>query len=138
MTSLRFRIYGLPVAQGSTRAFVVKGRPVVTSTAKGLGAWRNQIASAVIGRTVVDGFNGGPFEVHLIFYMPRPKSLSKKIVHATKRPDIDKLARAALDALTHIIWKDDSQVVILVVEKRYATPGEPPGLLGDIQVIETG
>ena len=40
------------------------------------------------------------------------------------RPDIDKLARAILDALTDArVWPDDGQVVTMHVEKRYGEPG---------------
>lgn len=134
MMPLEFRVYGDPVPQGSTRAFVVKGKPVITSTARGLGAWRNAIASAVVGRTVPVG---GAFDVDLVFILARPKSLPKKVTRpVVHKNDIDKLARAALDALTHIVWDDDGQVVTLMAEKRYATPECPPGLIGTVSVVE--
>ena len=44
----------------------------------------------------------------------------------TKRPDVDKLARALLDPLKGITWVDDSQVCFCTVNKVYAwdtTPG---------------
>ena len=132
--SLRFRVFGIPVPQGSTRAFVVKGRPpIITTASKGLGAWRNAIAASVEGRTIP---NGGAFGVTLEFVLPRPKTLPKKVSHHIKRPDVDKLCRAALDALTHIVWNDDSQVVYISVTKTYATPDRPPGLFGEIRSEE--
>ena len=131
--TLRFRVLGIPVPQGSTRAFIVRGKPIITSASKGLGAWRNAIAASVEGRTVP---NGGAFGVTLEFVLPRPKTLPKKVSHHIKRPDVDKLCRAALDALTHIVWNDDSQVVYLSVTKTYATPDRPPGLFGEIRSEE--
>ena len=65
-------------------------------------------------------------KVRVVFALPRPKSLAKKVSAHIKRPDIDKLARAALDALSGVIWRDDSQVVELVASKSYAEPEEPP------------
>ncbi|MDX1711472.1 MAG: RusA family crossover junction endodeoxyribonuclease [Rhodovibrionaceae bacterium] len=40
---------------------------------------------------------------------------------ALRRYDVDNVAKASLDALTGIIWRDDSQVLRLAVEKL---PGE--------------
>lgn len=37
-------------------------------------------------------------------------------------PDFDKLARPVLDALTGVVWKDDSQVVGGSIDKWYAVP----------------
>jgi crossover junction endodeoxyribonuclease RusA len=55
--------------------------------------------------------------------MPRPKSLPKRVTHMTKKPDIDKLIRAVLDALKGVAWCDDSQVVSVYASKRYGQPG---------------
>lgn len=38
------------------------------------------------------------------------------------RPDLDKLGRSTLDALTGVVWHDDSQIVGLSMDKRYAVP----------------
>ena len=40
--------------------------------------------------------------------------------HPTVKPDVDKLSRSVLDALTGIVWVDDAQVVDKTVRKRYA------------------
>ena len=40
----------------------------------------------------------------------------------TTMPDIDKLARCALDALTGIVFRDDAQIVDLHATKRYGEP----------------
>ncbi len=37
-------------------------------------------------------------------------------------PDVDKLARCALDALSGVVIKDDAQVVELYARKRYGEP----------------
>ncbi len=46
--------------------------------------------------------------------------------YKTTPVDIDKAARAALDALTASgLWKDDSQVAVLVANKKYVQQGTP-------------
>jgi Holliday junction resolvase RusA-like endonuclease len=63
-----------------------------------------------------------PVAVGLRFYIPRPKS-KKKAAYPDTKPDIDKLARAALDALSTVIFRDDAQVVALQARKVYADAG---------------
>lgn len=56
-----------------------------------------------------------------------PKSYSKKrrkliedrLELPTKKPDCDNIAKIILDALNGLAYKDDSQVVVLRVYKRY-------------------
>lgn len=56
----------------------------------------------------------------------RNAHLLKDHAHAWPRgaPDADKLLRAVFDALTGIVWKDDSLVQRATVEKRFAVPSE--------------
>ena len=49
-------------------------------------------------------------------------------VHHLQKPDTDKLIRAILDALTGIIYKDDSQVDAIHVTKKWADTLEPAGV----------
>ena len=42
---------------------------------------------------------------------------------AWRRPDLDKLQRAVLDALTGVLFSDDGQVVQLAAVKQYGQPG---------------
>jgi len=117
MSAIQFFVIGKPEPQGSSRAFMVKGKPVITSANKNLKDWRTIIQLAAMEHAVM---LDGPVAVYLVFVLPRPVSLPKKVHYHTKRPDIDKLARAALDALTGVFFKDDSQVTNLNVGKMYA------------------
>lgn len=66
----------------------------------------------------------GPAAVSLEFSVPKPKSAPKKRdVLPHKRPDLDKLVRAALDAMSGVAFRDDAQIVDITATKRYGTPG---------------
>lgn len=73
----------------------------------------------------------GALEVDLIFYRPVQRSLSKtesarRLSNESKpivKPDVDNYVKATLDALTGVLWHDDSQIVKLVSEKRYGETG---------------
>lgn len=119
MDTIHFFVHGTPAPQGSSRAFMAGGKPVITSANRNLKDWRTLVAlTAAQHAHMIDG----PVEVVLHFYLPRPASLPKKITRHVRRPDIDKLARAALDSMTGVFFKDDSQVVALEVYKDYADP----------------
>lgn len=120
---IAFQVHGLPIPQGSTRAFVVKGKPIITSTAKGLATWRRLIADVAQDYAPQEPWSG-PVGIDLHFGIPKPKSAPKRRrVWPDKRPDLDKLTRAVLDALTFVIFADDSQVVHIRADKDYGTPG---------------
>jgi len=102
---------------------VVKGKPFITTTAKGLPMWRRLVADVAQRFAPAEPW-AGPVGVELDFGIPKPKSAPKRRrVWPDKRPDIDKLSRAVLDALTYVIFADDSQVVRLRASKDYGAPG---------------
>jgi len=121
--TIMFQVHGLPTPQGSTRAFVVKGKPIITSTAKGLSAWRRLVADVAQDFAPEQPWEG-PVGIDLHFGLPKPKSAPKtRRVWPDKRPDLDKLTRAVLDALTYVVFADDSQVVEIRATKDYGAPG---------------
>lgn len=110
--------------QGSKR-HVGGGRMVESS--KALGPWRERVALAAHqhGYPVLTG----PVFVGLEFVRPRPVSTPKRRTPpAIRKPDLDKLNRAILDALTGIAYGDDAQVTELHSIKRLAEIGETPGV----------
>lgn len=116
---------GNPVPQGSKR-HVGNGRLI--ESAKTLAPWRATIRQA-LETTIPDPLDG-PIAARVAFVMPRPKSTAKTrpTPAAVKRPDVDKLLRAVLDAGTGAAWHDDSQVVDVDLTKRIAELGEQPGV----------
>ena len=130
MTAVTFTVPGKPAPQGS-KSFkgFRNGRGVMVESSKEVGPWRERVAlaahNAMGGRNLFDG----AVHAHLEFTMPRPKSAPKRSTPpAAKRPDIDKLARACLDAISGVIICDDSQIIELRASKRIAKIGETPGV----------
>lgn len=124
------RVFGTPAPKGSKTAFVRNGRAVVVEGASATGrqklaSWASEVAREARNERP-DVPMQGPVLTDITFYMPRPKSAKNK-VFCDKRPDLDKLVRATYDALSGVIFEDDSQVSVETAVKLYATPEEPPG-----------
>ena len=74
------------------------------------------------GRLPLDG----PLEVSYTVERPMPAWSRKRqgmalagLIRPTTRPDADNYLKC-LDALTHVVWRDDAQIVRLSFEKRYS------------------
>ena len=130
VSKIQFLVYGTPTPQGSMKAFAFQQgdqlRARITHASKKVLPYRHAIAQVAAIRKQETGFELIPRNVGVIlrvsFHLARPKSLPKKQEAHTKRPDLDKMVRSCLDALTGILWTDDSQVVCLVATKRYGSP----------------
>lgn len=109
------------------KGFAVNGRALlVAHNAAKLKPWRQEIAESARAEGATPA--PGPWAVRLEFYVRRPTSRPKRHLEPDKRPDVDKLVRSVLDALTGIVWHDDGQVVELQARKRYATAEQPEGV----------
>lgn len=121
---------GVPAPQGSMRGFVAGGRAIVTADNTKTRPWRADVAAHVhsaIGPEIVHP--DGAVIVGFEFVMPRRKAEPKRVTPPhTRKPDLDKLVRAALDAITGLAFTDDAQVAKLVAKKRTAAIGEQPGM----------
>jgi len=122
---IRFFVPGVPRPQGSKRAITVKGKAysVLIEQVKGVEKWRRivgQVAGALWRpRHPVKGC----VHVQLEFIMPWRKSPDK----VYPPDDLDKLIRAVLDAMTGIVYGDDSQVTEIEASKRRGLQGEEGG-----------
>ena len=67
-------------------------------------------------------------EIDIVAYYPIPKSATKAAkaamqamqVKPTKKPDIDNVIKAVLDALNGVAYKDDNRVVRVEARKEYS------------------
>lgn len=117
-----FEVFGVPIPKGSTKAFNVKGKkfPVVTADNEKTKPWAQQITATAMVLKQVPLWTG-PVSLEVRFNMPKPMSLPKRrFSYPTKKPDMDKLLRTVKDALKGIFYKDDAQVVEVLMRKCYA------------------
>ena len=103
--------------QGSLNFY--NGR-AVHSNQKYLHPWRKKISAECADRVSV---MSGPVDMDMRFVLAKPRTVKRD--QPIVRPDLDKLVRAVLDALTGVAYEDDSQVVRLSAAKQY---GPRPGV----------
>lgn len=131
---VQFTVYGTPQTKGSMKAIPKRNGTgfIMTSTNKGLPNWENAVASEA-AKQADETLWQGPVRVHVAFYFSRPAShygtgrnrhrikdsAPRKPITKNKN-DLDKLCRAILDALSGVVYEDDSQVTALVTSKHYA------------------
>lgn len=132
-------VEGIPKPQGSKSARVVRGRAVMYEANKQLHAWRDKVTTAARIEANQNGWPawGDPVRVCMTFHIPRPATVSPmQRRYPSVKPDLDKLARAVNDAIVKAgLIIDDSQIVSLQVEKRYAD-GVSPGVLLTIEQFD--
>lgn len=127
--SLSVWVPGIPAPQGSKSFKGMRGgHAILAESSKRVKPWRESIRWSILERWVGAKMLGA-VTVELDFVMPRPTSTPKRSTPpAIKRPDIDKLQRACLDAIGSAgVWGDDSQVVKVIATKRLAEIGEASG-----------
>jgi crossover junction endodeoxyribonuclease RusA len=107
-----FRVDGVPVPQGSMRVF---NGHVVHNKGAELAVWRSAIA--IEARRAGCTPEPGAVKLDLLFVMPKPRTVKR--TQPTVAPDLDKLIRAALDAMTAIAYVDDGQVTEIIAQKVY-------------------
>ena len=118
---IEFFVFGLPAPQGSKRHV---GNGIMVESCKALKPWRDSVIWAAREAKLKANFAGWdecPVAVEIYFYLPRPKSTPKRVIYPIRKPDVDKLERAILDALTISgLIDDDARVVDLAAHKRFA------------------
>lgn len=70
------------------------------------------------------------------FWMPRPDSAPKRVLYPLKRPDVDNLVHKMTDSFNGVFYVDDSQIIDLVVRKRFAGPDGRTGLEVIVEELE--
>lgn len=128
---IEFNVPGLAAPQGSKRAIRLRsGRVALVESSAKVKPYR-----AVFALAARQAWTEPPADdavaVELLFRFPRPKShytstgmLRSSAPRAPGRPDLDKLCRAALDAMTGVVYVDDAQVAILSAAKEWGDTAE--------------
>jgi Holliday junction resolvase RusA-like endonuclease len=136
MAVLAFSMSGEPRGKGRPRVDTRGAFPRMHTDGKTARYERSvqKVAMAhMVGRTPF----AGPVSVSLRFRLPIPKSLPKVTraamaageIAPAKKPDLDNMAKAILDAMNKVVFLDDAQVVRSFQTKVYA---EQPGV--DVRV----
>lgn len=124
--AINFKVDGPPQGKGRPR-FSKVGKFTKVYTPEKTKIYESLIRDAATSAM-------GPMEpletavsVHLYLYFSVPASYSKKrkedcltgVERPTKKPDVDNVAKAYLDAMNGVVYKDDAQIVYLTVSKHY-------------------
>jgi Holliday junction resolvase RusA-like endonuclease len=137
--TLRFFVAGKPQTAGSKTAVPMGARMgVIEAGSKQSRArkrtWRGDLRDAALNameEAAAGMFVGEPLDLTLVIVRPRPSAHLRTGRNAgivkdwavslqpVQRPDSTKIARAAEDALTGVLWTDDSQVVHTDAWKAY-------------------
>lgn len=115
-----------PKPKERPRAAIIAGRARIF-TPKTTEAYEKEIRKVWV-KSFGETPEEGPLRVRIYFGLPIPKSATKvnklqmlqKKVFPTKRPDLDNLCKAVLDALNEVAYKDDSQIVTMLSRKNYS------------------
>ncbi len=129
---LAFFVPGSPIAKGRPRFVRATGRtftPAKTMNYEGVVA--GCAAQAMGAREPFEG----PLRVTIRATFLVPESWTQKRKNAavwkTSKPDADNLAKI-MDAMNAIVWRDDSQICELTVQKRY---GAIAGLTVSVETL---
>lgn len=119
---IRFSVPGKPATKGSVKLGVSHaGKPYLRQANANERSWRHSVGFAALAGMRAAGIPGSKIEgavsVHITCYFVRPESADRDHPHV--KPDVDKITRSALDALTGIVYRDDAQVTELRIKKRY-------------------
>lgn len=145
MTPVRVFIPGLPQGKGRPRLRVVTGKDG-QAFASAYTPAKTRIYEGIIATAGSAAMNGapplqGPLMLAFVARLPVPQSwpswkreaaLLDSVLPTTK-PDLDNLAKALLDGLNEVVWRDDVQVVEVRARKVYS---ETPGIDLEVTPLE--
>ena len=127
MTQIHIKLDGQPIGKGRPR-FTKTGH---TYTPDRTRKYERRLAAAASDAMIDRGLDPvtRPCTVFIIATFAIPKSWTKaKKLQAQEqrifpgRPDIDNVAKIALDAINGVVFEDDDQVCGLEVQKKYGEP----------------
>lgn len=138
--SAKIRVYGPVQGQGSKRLGrnQVTGKPLLLDASPKTRSWRQEVTREML-RVAPERPLEGAVSVRLTIYVPRPRSHygTGRNTNTLKASapwfppagvDVDKVARAILDAGTRVWWVDDARVASLEIHRVYPLAAEAEGV----------
>jgi Holliday junction resolvase RusA-like endonuclease len=133
-------VAGRPTPKGSFKPIKSAGRVwLKPDSSDALSAWVANLRAAI---PTPHDVTQSAVSVDVTFFLARPKKhYTKKGIRpdapvwVSKKPDIDKLQRALLDALTGVVWHDDEQVVQIEARKCWCARESEPGCMLNITEV---
>lgn len=145
LTHLEFTVLGRPQPKGSKRVLPIRSRTrvgdrriVMVDSNKNAAPWETRVGEVALrtatgGETAAVELLNEPVALEVEFLFSRPRGhygVGRNInrirasapAYLTAKPDVDKLCRCVLDALTGTLFRDDAQVVELLARKGYGEP----------------
>ena len=147
MKLIHFRIPGEVVGQGRPRMRTVKtkdGRSFASAydpaKSRSYKALIQDIAAREMAYSNAEVITG-PVSVSIVAAKPWPRSQWRKRTPRgcewwTGKPDIDNIAKAILDAMSGVVYLDDTQVCEISITKMRPEQGNPGGVTVDVVEIE--
>lgn len=139
--NLEFWVAGIPAPKGSKKGYLRGKRVVLVDASDYLAAWEEAVTLAAeealagaqhdpAARAHLAALHERDVGVHVRHDFRIRRGVTVKRPLPTTPPDLDKLARAANDALTKAhLWPDDARIVSHHLTKLYADDERGPGLL---------
>lgn len=141
---LEFVVYGKPATAGSKRGIPFKrdddslGVRMIHDNER-FHTFAAEVKDVALAQAQGQFFERGPIKLTVTVFRKRPANHYRTGAHEgeikdwaldqheypTTKPDLLKNVRAVEDALTGVLWKDDSQVVRHELTKVYAGYGNP-------------
>lgn len=124
-------VYGKAAPAGSKRAFnLPNGKAVVVDANPRAKPWKDNVAAAAAEQYGIGKALTCAVDVEMVFVAARPKGhygtgrnaeilKDTAPLQPTSAPDALKLARGVEDALTGVVWRDDSQITNEFISKTY-------------------
>ncbi|HTH42913.1 MAG TPA: RusA family crossover junction endodeoxyribonuclease [Terracidiphilus sp.] len=145
-TAIQFIVDCAPASQGSMRGISILAadgspRTVFKSDNPRTHPYRRAVGYAALNARAAAGvheiFAGHdvPVRVAVTFVLKRPKYAPASRSRPVCKPDLDKLTRATMDALTGVLYVDDCQVVDDEHHKIY---GSPECVHIRVEIVEEG
>ena len=119
MEPIILTLHGTPIPKGRPRAFKDRAGNIRTHTPAPTSHAENSWRDIFISSGMPPFPPGTPLALHVLFLLPRPRSLPRKQIRPVSRPDLDNLVKLVTDALEGLAYHNDSAIVSITTEKRY-------------------